>query len=230
MLYEAVLSYQYQGQQCINRWNYLSTGVPAAVSGSFGLAYALGFILSEPPDPEAPAGTLLAELVAALPDEVVFESATVRAAADYDPEDFYEVLFPASFTGEDAGEAAAPFLAYGFRTNRVRTDISRGTKRFAGVVEGAMMNGGTLSSSAITLLNGWADIMSAVLEYTEDGESLSYTPCVVSKLEYTTPSGKRAYKYYSTLALQLDHLAVGVTWQPYQEVRSQVSRQYGRGN
>jgi hypothetical protein len=43
-LYEVVLEQRYYNQQVVNRWNYVGSGTPASVTGSFALLSALGFI------------------------------------------------------------------------------------------------------------------------------------------------------------------------------------------
>lgn len=227
MLYELVMRGTYFGQEVVNRWNYVSTGVPASVLGSFALVSAFGAI----PDlgvypPDAP----FSQIYAALSDQLVLSSLEARAAKDYDVEDFYERPFIPAYDGGVSGAAMSPTAAYGFRTNRVRLDIARGTKRFAGVIEEAVGSGGVLVGSWPANLEAMAEAMSDVLEYDDEGNTVTFTPCVVSKEEYTTPSGRKAYRYYSTLATQMEHVATGITWQPYSTVRTQVSRQYGRGS
>jgi len=48
-LYEVVVEQSYAGQQCINRFNYVSSGTPSGVTGSFGLIAALGLLLEGEP-------------------------------------------------------------------------------------------------------------------------------------------------------------------------------------
>ena len=42
MLYEMVWYQEYYNQQCINRWNYVSSGTSGSFSGSLGLLNAIG--------------------------------------------------------------------------------------------------------------------------------------------------------------------------------------------
>lgn len=228
MLYEVIARGSYFGNEIVNRWNYVRSGVPAAASGSFGLAYAMGFI---PDGVTWLSGTVFSYLRGMSDSNVHWDAIQVRAAADYDVEDFYEVPYPTPIEGLiSVGEASSPVLAFGFRTNLVRLDIGRGYKRFVGVAEGAVADGGVIASDYVTPMANLAAAMSEVLTYDDEGNTLSYSPCVVSKLEYTTPSGKKAYKYYSTLALQMEHVALGIQWVGYNTVRSQRSRQYGHGS
>jgi hypothetical protein len=216
----------YFDQMVINRWTYVSSGTPAAVSLSFALASAFGFIPEGTPSAipsDKPFGYTMGQLASAF---------TVSAAVIenlYDVVDFYERPFPTPYPGSQSGDFMSPAVAYGFRTNRVRTDVDRGTKRLAGVVEGQIGNGGVIASGMMTALTSVATLWTDVLEYDDEGSTISFTPCVLSKEEYTTPSGRRAYKKYATEAAQLSHTAIGVSWQPSTTVRTQVSRQYGHG-
>lgn len=72
--------------------------------------------------------------------------------------------------------------------------------------------------------------MSATLTYDDSGNTLTFTPCIAQKEEYTTPRGKKAYKYYPTEVAQAAHLASGIAWSYYPQTRTQGSRQYGRGS
>jgi len=226
VLYELTLSGTYFNQQVINRFNYVSTGTPASVMGSFALMSAFGLI---PELTVYPATAPFAIMMYGLADDFVINSAVVRAAALYAPEDFYERPFITPYAGTNAGEPLSPAMAFGFRTNRVRLDIDRGTKRLCGVTETQVGAGGVLVSGTMDQNAIIAEKWSEVLEYDDEGATLSFTPCIVSKEEYTTPAGKKAYKYYPTLAEQMEHVATSIIWQPYSTVRTQNSRQYGRG-
>jgi hypothetical protein len=217
-LFEIVLQSLYAGQQCINRWNYLGAGTPAAVSLSFGLTSAMGFIASGEP-PTFPADTVFSKI-----RQVVCMNV-------YDPTDFYTTAFPNGTVGTNSiGQGRATFEAAGFRTNLVNRDIARGTKRFVGVPSTWVGVGGVLNPDYVTQMETLAAAMAAPITYDDEGNTLSYNPAIVSKEKYTTPSGKTAYKYYASLTLQLSHIAQGFNWEAYDHVRSQVSRQVGKGN
>lgn len=225
-LYEVVLTQQYANQQCINRWNYQSSGTVGTVLGAFGLVYAFGAI----PDGTPPAyneDSLLWKIT--LLQSVGNFYISILAKNIYDPTDFYDLPFPPLFQGQNTGESQSPVDAYGVRSSRVRTDIDRGTKRFSGVSESDVGSQGVLTSGGQAKVQAVADAMSATLTYTDEGSSLSFAPCIVKKEKYTTPRGNTAYRYYPTYTEQAAHLAVGVSWSIYTTVRSQTSRQYGRG-
>lgn len=226
-LYEVVLEQAFEGQQCINRWNYVMTGTPAAVTGSFALLSAIG-ALSETTTLNP--SSLFGKIQAIQNASVSFTQAIARAI--YIDDDFYDNPFLANTKGAqgNAGSAYSPIDAYGFRSTRVKQSIRRGYKRFVGVDTSLVGSGGRVNDSGDTLMATLAAAMAATLSYTDEGNSLTFAPCVVSKEKYTVPtSGKTAYRYYPTEVAQAAHLAQGIGWEAYDRVSSQTSRQYGRG-
>jgi hypothetical protein len=230
---EVVLDQTYAGQQIINRWNYLANGTPAAVSFSFALTSALGAIFDEVAVPPGYPPTGLMQLIAAIQNTgVTFNSLTVKNV--YSVTDFYSTLFVNSLVGARTGEGNSPAVAFGFFTNRVRSDIRRATKRFTGVSEGESGALGVIVAGASTMLTTLADAMSDVLEYDDEGNNLTFTPCVVSKQRYNSDTQLadaegNAYRYYPTESEQLEHVADSIFWDWYPQVRTQTSRQYGKG-
>jgi hypothetical protein len=226
MIYEVVLTQHYFNQLCINRWNYVSSGDAGTTIGSFGLLNALGFV---PESGVFPDDTVANLIQANQVPQVIFDNVLIKALYD-DPTDFYDYAFPTGVIGKQvSGQGMSPMNAFGFRTNRVRTDVARGTKRFVGISEVVADAGGVIVSDTLAGYQELADLMSEVLSFAGSGASLSFAPAVCGKLEYTAPSGKRAYKYYPSLSTQLAKTAQGIVWSPYGTVRSQTSRQYGNG-
>lgn len=225
-LYELILRGRFAGQETINRWNYVSSGTPAAILGSYGLLAALGFVPTGSPAVYQP-NTMFAKIKAMLSTGASFVETEARNV--YDPTDFYLQPYVTTQAGVITGESMSPTVAFGFRTNRVRTDIRRATKRFAGVPESGVGTEGIVTSAQLTLMQSLADEMSEIQTWNDEGNVLSFSPAIVSKQEYTTPKGKKAYRYYPTLEEQLTHIALGMAWQPYSSTRTQTSRQYGRG-
>lgn len=224
-LLEIVLTGQVYGELMVNRFNYRADGSVPASGYAFGLADVMGF---HPASAVADGGTILSAITGLQVSAASWAQSICRDV--YNPLDYDDFGFVPSVPGLVAStDGAAPFYAMGLRTNRVRGDIGRGYKRIGGISEASVTAGGDIEAGALTGLGTLADLMSDVLSYTEGGVTVQYTPVVVSKEKYTSPSGKDAYRYYSTYAVQATHLAVGITWQPYETVRSQVSRQYGRG-
>lgn len=230
-LYEVILNQNFFGNRCVNRWNYVSGGVPGSVSGSYALAFGFGAIYDAIAIPPAyPPNTVIGKLVGLQSQSVQFVQITVQNV--YDPVDFYQTPFDPALTGFVSGDAESPALAYGFRTNVVNRDIGRGTKRFVGVTENADSNGGVIGSTGLALMDAVAEAMSAIIEYDDEGNALTFSPAVCSKERYDVPDSspvRHAYRYYGTLATQLAHTALGINWEVYSTVRTQATRQYGRG-
>lgn len=222
-LMELTMRSTISGQLQINRFNYLSTGTPAAVSLSFALATAFfGGSGSAPP-----ASSVVGELLDIVTNE--WQLTEIEAKAVYSTTDFFTRPFLVPVVGEQTGTSLSPLTTYGFRTNRVRSDIGRGTKRFSGVTAAGIADGGIIGAGFMPQVQDVAEAMSAVLEYDDEGNTITFSPCIVQKQEYTTPKGNKAYRYYASEATQLTHVASGILWEAYPQVRSQVSRQYGRG-
>jgi len=226
-LMEITLFQTYFNQRCVNRWNYVANGTPAAVTLSFALTSIMGFLPTSTTLAGSTVGGALQVVQAA---DVSFDSVIARAV--YIDDDFYDSPFLAGTAGSAAGGAAAlsPTQAFGFFSSRVKQSIARGYKRFVGASEGTVEAGGAISSGALTALTSLAGFMSDTLVYDDEGESLTFIPCIVQKEKYVvTESGKDAYRYYASQATQLTHTAQGIGWTPYENIRTQVSRQYGRG-
>lgn len=225
-LFEVVLQADLFGQECINRWNYLGSGTPAAVSLSFGLASAMGMI-ADPATHLFPDTGVFTAIRNITSGSVLFKQVIVLNV--FDPTDFYTTAMPTGTDGNIDTQAAPSFIASGFRTNLVNREIARGTKRFAGVPTNALGPNNALSTDQIAAMNILATKMSAAVSYDDEGNTLTYVPTIVQKEQYDTPSGKKAYKYYPSLTVQLSHVAQGFLWEVYTQARSQTSRQIGKG-
>lgn len=232
-LLEVVLRQVQAGQELINRWNYYANDT----GGAGGLSVALTELLGGNPEDMAiagqfPTGTMLREIQLMQSQRVTFIDISVRDI--YSNIDFYETPFPAATDGAvlvaTNHQPMTPFVAYGFTSNRIRTDVRRGQKRFGGVTEGYVSENGNIDNGWLDgTLTSVAEAMGEELTINLLGVPVNFIPCVLGKEKYTTPSGKTAYRYYPTVVAQMSKAAIGVKWQPKPQVRSQVSRQYGRG-
>jgi len=224
--YEVTVRQRYFDQLCINVFNYFTSLSVGVTPNSLELLTLMGFIPTGDPL-DFPADTLAWHM--AEQQNAGVEYLTAEARELYSVTDFYEAVYSPALIGHlTSGEAMSPLAAYGVFSNRVRTDIRRGFKRFVGVSEGQIGSGGVLASGALGGVTAIADAMSASLT----GAAAVYFPCVISRLkEAYTEGGVTKYRYvlYPTPEEQEDHTAVGVTYAAYTTMRSQTSRQYGRG-
>lgn len=211
------------GTSCVNTFHYTTQSVPAAVSLSFGLTAAMGFVDGVTPQVD----DLYGDWKLAVSDQLQFDEVQVRAV--YDVTDFYTLPLVSNNTGAVTGKHYPTSVCYPVQSSRVRQDIRRGNRRFAGVVDLSVNNDGVLTAAQVTKMEAVAAAMTTPLAYDDEGNTLSYTPVVISKEAYLTPSGNTAYKYYADEASQLNHLATGILWTPKDRTSTQTSRKYGRG-
>jgi len=221
MIYEVLVRQTYFSKNPINRLHFNMTGTPASVTGSFALMSALGFIDT---GGVFDADTFFDTWRNAVVNDLGFRE--VQVAALYDVEDFYVRPFIVGVTGVQSGDAMTPVNAFGVRSARVRTDIQQGHKRFCGVSESLVGDGGYLIEAAMNGLQAICDVLNAPITYDDEGNTLTFTPVILKFQEYTTESGKSAYKKQNTLVAQEALMALGGVWSPMPTVRSQVSRQY----
>jgi len=226
MLYELVLNLQYLEQRFVNRWNYVSDESGVSALGAFGLIQALGLFVEG--DPEAfPVGTLGAAIQALLNEQTIFIQTYCKNV--YEPLDFYDYAFVDGIVGGVAGIGLSPVMAIGLTSTRTRTDIRRGQKRFGGIDGDFVVNGGQLSAGALTAANAVADRMSEDVSFNNGVSTVNYTPVVVGKEKIVVVDEPTEYRYYETLAEQMDHVALAPVWSPKVTIRTQGSRQYLRG-
>lgn len=228
MIYEVVLTSTMANQVFINRFNYFRSGTSTGVLGSFALLTAMGFVPTGG-TPPYPSNTLFSALRALTSTSLQFLRVIARAVKNYDVTDFYEVPFLTDTRGLVGGEQTAPFLAFGFKSNRARLDIGRAYKRFPGVPESFSGASGYLTSDALTAAGAVATRMAQILQYAGQPEP-SFVPIVVKKEKITDPeTGRVTYQYYENYEKQVQNSASISTWEVYPTVRHQTSRQYGRG-
>ena len=227
MLYEIILRAAYAGQELLNRFNYVSDDAVISGTPSAELVKAFG----TPPVGTPPlftAGTIMGTLQTLQSAGVQYLSLAARAI--WDDADFFEAGFVTAVLGAVTGDGESPVASFGFETTRVLQSIRRGHKRFGGVPKTALANKGEIATGVMTDLDALAVLLGSTLSSTVGAVTIHFTPCVVSKQKHTdTTTGKVTYRYYPTLAEQLDHIAVAPVWSVQTDVRTQNSRQYGRG-
>lgn len=217
----------YAGQECINVFNYLTNDTPASVTLSLALVSAWGAI---PSAGVYPATSILQTLRALQSANVSYDF--IEAKDVYSVVDFYGTAFNPNLAGSVSGESLSPVSAFGFRSNRTRSDIRRGSKRFVGVAESDNTTLGVIAGGTITRMAAMATALSGNLVYVDEGSPITFAPIIVSKELYTVPGSspaREAYRYYPTVAEQEDHIMTSAIWDYQTTIRSQTSRQYGRG-
>lgn len=233
-LMEVTLQQRFAQQRLVNRFNYLASGTPASVSFSFALTSALGAIESAGAYPD----TGLMCLIAAIQStQLVFDQIIVRDV--YSTTDFYALPFVAQLSGAIAGsDTLSPTSAIGFRSNRTRSDIRSGQKRFSGIPESATTAGGAIESTWLAgQVGDLAEALGTVVSYLDEAQTLTFSPVIVGKQCYDPTDDtecdelttRKAYRYYPTFAEQADHLMESIVWDAHPQIRTQVTRQYGRG-
>lgn len=227
-LYEITLEQSYFGQQVINRWNYQASTPPEGVSGAFKALVGMGFTPDTDIDPFDPA-TIAGQLQALQAGNVVFVQAIAKNL--YSNTDFFTYAFPPDTHGLNvATTGLSPTVAAGFNSDRTRSDIRRAQKRFVGVAEGDVGEGGVFSSGAATNWQALGDTMADINVVPSGVSAMTFTPYVFGREKYVAPSGKDAYRYYGTEAEQLDHIAIITAFAFKPQTRTQATRQYGRGS
>jgi hypothetical protein len=224
-LYEVALVGNLGESLIVNRWNYVGSVNDVPSGDAFGLLSAMGLVPTAGVFPDGLMGDAIASLTS---NGVEWNQAICRSI--YDPTDFVDLPFVPIVPGLQSGDVEAAFVAIGFRSNRVRTDIHRGYKRFAGVNESLISSYGLLNSTAIGLATTLAGLLGEVLTFEESSLTDTFTPCIVHKEKIEDEPGHFVYRYYEDIADQLDNVATGITWENYPTVRSQISRQIGRGS
>ena len=227
-LYEITLEQEYAGQQVINRWNYLSGAIPDGVSGAFKALVGMGFT----PDTDIEAfgpDTIAGKLKPSQNSGVSFVQAIAKNL--YSVTDFYTYAFPPGTNGTGGTDGESPTMAIGYTSDRTRSDIRRAQKRFAGVGEGLLGQAGKWETSVVAALQALGDTMADINVVPAGVGSVQFTPYVFGREKYH-PTGKTtwAYRYYATEEEQMEHIALITAWTLKPEVRTQTSRQYGRGS
>lgn len=224
---EIKIDRRYNGQQCISKYNYVASGTPASVSFSFALASVFGVIDG---GGVYATDTPFGSLKAFQNTEVTYLEALARDL--YSVTDFYTTPFLAGTHGDLSitTTAMSPFDAVSLRTNRVRADIRRGFKRYEGLVEGSVGAFGVLDSAFRTAVAGHAAYLSDTLTYDDEGNTLTFIPCVIQLKKNTTDPDQGPYIKWPTEAEQLAHLASGVVWSVLDNATTQNSRKVGRGS
>lgn len=220
-------------QQIVNRCNFTSSIDSVESTNAEALLTALGVPL---PDVDAPtAGSFLARFLAAQTTAYQIDEILVRNL--FSVTDFItQVLTGPDWAGSivvAAGDALPVFVASKLKTNRVRTDVRRGTMALTGGTEEMVEGSDQWNSTYMTLLEAVATALNAPPTFVDGIFTTLYLPSVFGKERYPVPGSdpvRYAYRYYTDPTVFAAHAAVGVTWSASADVTSQVSRKLGRGS
>lgn len=230
--FEATILGQKGGQLIVNRLNFTTNNETVETATALGLLRALGYDAGEAGEPIG--ATFLANFLAAQTTAYQIDEIIVRNL--WSVTDF--VTQPVSGAGWQgsivigAGDGLPMFVAAKLRTNRVRTDIRRGTLSLTGGTEEQTEGADVWTSGYLTLLNNVAGSLNTPPSYTNGGASTQFLPSVFKKEDYVVPGSdpvRKAYRYYTDFALFQANIASPVTWSAVERVSSQVSRKIGRG-
>jgi len=222
-LYEVTLFQQYANQELINRWTY-AADVNIITPPTAGLLlFLMGFI----PDSNDvfPTDRVFSAMRAFQVSALTYRAVYARNL--YNVNDFVEYVYsPAPAGLITTGEPMSPTVALGFRSNRTRQDIRRATKRFGGISE--------LSVGPLGNVNISAPVVEAITSRMAQNLTAlgpqTYRPVVLKKQPYVPDDSDRvAYRYFPTEAEQEANMGFISSWTMYSTIRTQVSRQYGRG-
>lgn len=223
------------GELDMNQLTFLSDIDDPTTTNAYGLLQALGF---DPGDPTTPIeNSVLENLLTCQTVRYSMNEIQVRSLTSVI--DFItQPLNPALWMGAIAvpvGDGALNFSAARLRTNRVRTDIRRGTLSLSGGTEEQIEGQDNWTAGYFELLQDLCDALNATKSYTVGETVTVFRNAVFQKEKYISRPGgmdlspRYAYRYYTDEEEFISHTAVGLTWAPVQRVSSQVTRKFGRG-
>lgn len=230
-LLEMTIRGEDRGQTYINRLNVIADLLPSTFSLAMAVSAAYGFDPDQPGDPIP--DTLAGDLC--LMGTASFRINEVVVRNIYTPTDLFTMLTPgAGWVGTlSAGGATLPvFVSAKLRTNRVRSDVRRGTMSLVAPVESVVDDNGIISGVFLNYMGDVCNRLNATYSHAGIGETVTFRTCVVGKERYAVPGyepPRYAYRYYSDKATQMGRLAQSVVFEPVTRVSSQVSRKFGHG-
>lgn len=230
-LYQVILKGSYQNQLIINAPTFISSNETPATASAVGLARALGHPNTIPTAPQP--DTFLEAFLAA--QTTIYHLDEIMIRNLYDVNDFYTAALSGTGWAGDitvTDNGAISFLASKLQTNRVRQDIGRGSMALTPMSEQNYAADGSLIGGTLALLQAVCDRLNEPPSFTEGSDATDFIPCVISKEKRPVPNSnpvREAYYYYKDPLVQLDHVAVGVTWMVKDRATSQVSRKIGKG-
>jgi len=126
-----------------------------------------------------------------------------------------------SVGGEVSDETNAPFVAWAFRTSRVRRDIRRGQKRFAGVPETWAVNGELQGDHGVDIAEVFDELGATLVSGTLDG--VQYQPVIVKRVKEVSEAGNVIYRLPNSQTEMGTNFFAANAWE-FVGVSHQVSR------
>jgi hypothetical protein len=229
--FEVTMLGTYQAQQIVNRLTFSTVADLTTVANSFALAQALGFQPGTPLTPLA-ASFFVAWLGC---QTALYQMDELIVRNLFSVTDFYTTpLSGANWDGNiaTAGGGSMSFVAQKLQTNRVRTDIRRGSVAMTPPLEAVLDEEGDVSAGHLALMQTVCDRLNAPPTWTVGSDTAEFEAAVFKKERYTVPDSnppRAAYRYYTNQTLFWQNVAHGVTWAPVARVTSQTSRRIGKG-
>lgn len=143
----------------------------------------------------------------------------------FDVTDFVESVISPNLAGTVAGDVSPPFLTIGLRSPRTSLLVRQGKKRFSGIPETSITNG-AVSAGVITAWNNFATGLNDTIPLVPPGTGHVFSPRIVKRIPYTTPSGATAYRFPENAGEAISVLANN--WE-LERVTTQNSRKIGQG-
>lgn len=227
-LMELVIQGQTTTGMFINKYNLFNTSLGAGATAALNVIEACGYDSGAPTTPVA--NSIFARYLGlTFP---LFEFTQFYCRDVYDVNDFAQVNV--SGVGWQGSRPTStmeyPAFVGKIKSTRTRQDIKAGFKALPPMGEVDLISPtGVLAASYITAVSTFvATLADGVSPFVGLGQYF-FGWTIVGKEEYTTPSGKKAYRYYEDPATQYEHLAQPVTWTPIERVTTQNTRKFGRG-
>lgn len=214
-IWELTHTMSLQGQLCQNKYNFatLEAGASAITAQALCLGFADGWfpVIND-----------------VLTQSTVGQSVYARNL--YDPTDFFEDTANVA-NGAVSSDALPSFVAWSFRSNRGRTDMRRGYKRFPGVPE-TFVSAGVATAGALVELGQIAALMDDPLVLFDEGSPVSLLLAILGREKYlpnpTEEPDNWQYRYFETEAAQREKMFFPTDWD-YMGLTTQRTRKIGQG-
>ena len=225
-IFEVVLQQAYQSVAMLNTFTYLSGGEAVSTNlQMLGLANALGAVDTS--------GNMLSSFTNDSPLDLLqtmqptsLTYVSLYITAPYDEAALFDEQFPAATTGEKifTTDEMPRFIAMTLKGNRVKRDVRRSFKRFAGVQEDDIVANNLTSTFTDMFLTPVAQGFSNVISDAVPGVIDTYTPMTLKRTPEVNGEGKTVYVLPELEADAIAQSAVGISFTAQRLVTTQNSR------